>query len=210
MGARVIMAVITISRQFGAGGLTLGERLAGRLGYRYVNEEMITEVAKRAGASPDQIKAFEDSGATRLMRFLDRVVSTDYINRLISDRYTYVDEKKYTELIRAIIQDLHRKGNVVIIGRGSQYILKGHLDVLHLLLVADIEHRIRFIMDKYALSKKASEKAVRRAEEIRARFLSFFEQRQSHDDPLSYHLVLNTGLLSMEKAEELVMHLISK
>jgi cytidylate kinase len=204
------MAVITVSRQFGAGGLTLGERLAKRRGYRYVNEEMIREVAKRAGASPDQIQAFEKSGATSLMRFLDRVVSADYINRLISDRYAYVDEKKYVELVRAIIEELYEQGNVVIIGRGSQYILIGCGDAWHLLLVADLRHRIRFMMDKYHLTEKTAEKTIKRAEEIRSRFLSFFADKESHDDPLSYDLILNMSRLTIEKAEELVVRLISE
>ena len=69
------MAVITISRQIGAGGWTLGKRLSKRLGYRYVNEGMIIEVARKVGVSSGDVRAFEKEGATKLMRLIDRMVS---------------------------------------------------------------------------------------------------------------------------------------
>jgi cytidylate kinase len=202
------MAVITISRQFGAGGRTLGERLAERLGYRYVNEDMIKEVARKVKVSSSQIRGFEKEAGSKLMRFLDKIVSRDFIDRLISDKYGYVDEKGYVSVVRDIIEELYEEENVVIIGRGSQYILKGYENTWHLLLVGDLEHRIRFMMDKYQLTENEAQKAIKRADQIRARFLSFFSDRELHDDALSYDLVLNMKRINMEKAEELVVNLI--
>lgn len=87
------MAVITISRHFGAGGWTLGERLSKKLGYRYVQEDMIKEVAAKANVSSDQVRTTEQRGTSRLIKFLDKVVTASYVERLISDKYGYVDEK---------------------------------------------------------------------------------------------------------------------
>jgi cytidylate kinase len=66
------------------------------------------------------------------------------------------------------------------------------------------------MMDKYHLTEKTAEKTIKRAEEIRSRFLSFFADKESHDDPLSYDLILNMSRLTIEKAEELVVRLISE
>lgn len=203
------MAVITISRQFGAGGWTLGERLSKRLGYRYVHEDLIREVAAKADVSSDQVRAIEERGTSKLMRFLDKIVTTSYIERLISDKYGFVDEKIYVDVVRSIIQELYEQGNIVIIGRGGQYILGGFADTWHLLLVGDLPHRKRFVMNKYKMKEHEAEKVIKNRDRTRIRFLGFFEEDKSPDDPLFYDLVLNMSRLSMEKAEELVFNLIS-
>ena len=60
------MATITISRQFGAGGATLGERLSKTLGYRYVNDQLIMEVAKNVGVSLSRVRTIERKGTSKL------------------------------------------------------------------------------------------------------------------------------------------------
>ena len=204
------MAVITVSRHFGAGGWTLGEKLAKKFGYHYVHEGMITEVAAKAKVSSEQIRALEERGADKLMRFLDKIVKTSYVERLTSDKYGFVDEKIYVDEVRNLIQDLYEQGDVIIIGRGSQYILKGFANTWHILLVGDLQYRVRFVMNKYQLSESEAEKAIKKRDQTRIRFLNFFSESGYHDDPLLYDLVLNMSRLSMEKAEQLVEDLISK
>ena len=203
------MAVITISRQIGAGGWTLGKRLSKRLGYRYVNEGMIIEVARKVGVSSGDVRAFEKEGATKLMRFIDRMVSRNFIDRLISDKYGYLHEKSYVEAVRLVIQGLYKQGNMVIIGRGSQYILKGYKNAWHILLVAELGDRVRFLIKRYQLTEKEAQKAIEQRDEIRRRFLAFFSDKESHDDPLSYDLVLNMSRLSVKATEQLILRLIS-
>lgn len=203
------MAVITISRQFGAGGRTLGDRLSRRLGYRYVHEDMIKEIAIKAKVSDRQIRDFEKRGTTKLLKFLDKIVSVSYVERLTSDSYGYVDEGRYVDAVKDVVEDLYARGNVVIIGRASQFILKDRKDVWHILLVGDLENRIRFLMDNYYLEKAAAEKAIRRADHIRSRFLSFFAEEKLHDNPLSYDMVINVNRVGLVEAEELIVDLIS-
>lgn len=201
------MAVITISRQIGAGGWTLGKRLAKRLGYRYVNEFIIKDVADKVGVTPEDISAFEKDGATRLMKFLDRMVSREFINRLITEKYGYVDEERYLGVVTAIVKELYEQGDAVIVGRGGQYILKGLDNVWRILLVDDVKNRIRFVMKTYKLSEAEAEKTVRSRDRIRTNFLSFFADKELHDDPQSYDLVINMENVTLEKAEDLILHL---
>lgn len=203
------MAVITISRQFGAGGWTLGDRLSKRLGYRYVDEDMIKEVASKIGASPVQVLAFEKAGGSKLMKFLDRIVSKNFIDRLISDKYAYVDEKGYVDVVKGIVQDLYWQGNAIIIGRGSQFILKDYQGVFRIMLVQSLEPRIQFVMEKYNLGRNEAERVIRVRDQSRKQFLSFFTEKEFHDDPINYDLVLNMNRMTMEKAEEVVVALIS-
>jgi cytidylate kinase len=201
------MAVITISRQFGAGGITLGEKLSKRLGYRCVHEGMIRQVAKKVKASSQQVRAFEKAGGTKLMKFLDKMVSRDFIDRLLSDKYGYVGEKDYIDVVKALIHEVYEQGDALIIGRGGQYILRGLDNTWHILLIADMAHRISFMMDNYNLSESEAQKAIKRADQIRNSFLSVFSEKGSHDDPLAYDLVINMTRVSMDKAEELIVAL---
>ncbi len=203
------MAVITISRQFGAGGWTLGSRLAKVLGYRYVHEDMIKEVAAKINVSSDRIRALESRGASRLDKFLDKLVNTSYVERLISDKYGFVDEQTYVDVVREIIHELYKEGNVIIIGRGSQYVLRGYPDCWHLLMVGDLETRTRFVMNKYNLSEGEAQKVILKRDQVRLRFLSFFSEQEDHENPLLYDLVINMSRLSMEKAEKIVLDLVA-
>ena len=203
------MAVITISRQFGAGAWTLGERLSKRLGYGCVNEDVIKEAAIKMKVSSKDVHSFEKEGASRLMKFLDKMISGDFIDRHITDKYGYVDEKRYVDVVRLIIEELYDKGNMIIIGRGGQFILKGRENAHHLLLVQELESRILFMMDRYGLTRAEAEKAIRQRDQIRDSFLSFFANGGYKDDPLLYDLVINMDLVSMEKAEDLVFGLVS-
>ena len=200
------MATITISRHFGAGGATLGARLAKRLGYRYVGDELIKEVAKKAGVAPSQVRTFEKSGTSKLMKLLDWVISPDFIERHVSDK-GQLSEQRYVEEIKEALYKLHREGNVVIIGRGGNYALKGHSGTMHVLLVADGEHRVRFLCEHYDMSKSEAESAVMRADMIRTRFLNCFSPEGWHDDPLLYTIILNMNDVSESRAEEILVGL---
>lgn len=203
------MAVITISRQIGAGGWTLGERLAERLGYRYVDEVMIREVADKIGVTVEDISAFEKDGATKLMKFLDKMVSRNFINRLISEKYGYVDEERYVGVVAAIIKELHEQGDVVIVGRAGQYILKGQEGVWRILLVDEYKKRLRFVIDNYKLNEAEAERLIKTKDRIRTNFLSFFAEKERHDDPRSYDLAINMENMTFEKAEEVILTLIA-
>ena len=202
------MAVITISRQFGAGGRSLGEMLAKKIGYRYVHEDIIKEIALKAEVSSEQVIAFEKRGTTKLMKFLDKIMSKSYIDRLTSENYGYVDETSYVDAVKSIIQGLYEEGNVVIVGRGGQFILKDKENICNILLVADDQYRTRFLMENYYLNESGAKKAMARADEIRNRFLNFYADKEAHNNPLSYNAVFNMGRMSIEKVDNLIAQLI--
>lgn len=198
------MAVITISRQFGAGGWTLGQRLARSLGYRYVDEGMINEIAEKVGATPEGIRSFEQEGATFLCRVLNMVVSRKFIDRHAADKAKCVDEEGYVEAIKAVVLEIYKEGNAVIVGRAGQYILKDMEDVWRFLLVDKMEDRIRQVEETHKVSKPEAERLIKAKDRTRSNFLSFFAERCAHDDPLFYDLTLNMENFSIEKADKII------
>ncbi len=144
------------------------------------------------------------------MKILDKCLSGDYISRLICDKYGYVYEQKYVDSIRSIVRGLHSKGNVVILGRGSQYILQDEEDVFHILLVQEVEDRARFLSKNYEIADvDEAMKTVIRADKLRGNFLSFFTDSENYDDPRFYDLSLNMKRVSLDKALDLVVGMIS-
>ncbi len=204
------MATITISRRFGAGGATLGSRIAKRLGYRYLNDELVKEVAKHVGASVKDIASIErrKKRPSKLMSFLEKVVKVDIIER--KRKYKPVEVEEYINGIKEVILKQYEQGNCVIIGRGGHYILQNKPNAIHLLLVASKRFRIKFLMDNYGLREDQAERAIERADMIRSDFLYYFSQRENHDDPILYTLCLNMDRLSFDEAEELVVNLVKQ
>ena len=201
------MAVITISRQFGAGGYTLGKRVAERLGYRLIQKELITEIAEKARVSPGGIKGFEKSTGSRIMKIVDSLISKNYITKLLEGRHGYVDETQYTDILREIVEELYQEGNVVIIGRGAQFVLRGREDVVHVLLVRDVAGREKFLMDLYGVTRERARATIKSEDLQRCRVLETFCKGDC-DDPIHYDLVINTGYVSMATAEELLLTLV--
>ena len=201
------MAVITISRQFGAGGLTLGPLVAQRLNYTFFDQEIIQMVAEKAKVSQEFVESIEKEAGGTFSRLINSVVPKSVVERVISSERGYIDEEIYVDLLRKIVVKIAEGGNTVILGRGGQYILKGREQVYHVLLVADKEHRIKFIEKKYKLSPKQSLELVSTQDKRRINLYRKFHQ-VDYDQPVHYHLVLNMGMLSMEKGVELVCRLL--
>lgn len=204
------MAVITISRQFGAGGKTFGRRLADTLGYYYADEDIIERAVVEFSVSTDGKKILETEPGDKLRRFISKLnpFGTSLMELPLSDKERYIDGYKYVELLNLIMPKIAREGNAVIIGRGGQYILHDFKDTYHILLTAKEEDRIKFIEDHYRVSSTRTIQILKRMAKRRANLYSYFGKKD-YDNPTLYDLVLNMSLLSIDKAEELICKLIN-
>ena len=201
------MAVLTISRQFGAGGITLGKMIADRLGYTFADTEIIQEIAKEANVSPQWVESFEKEAGSKLSRVISSMVSQKWIDRVLKDERGYLDEQIYLDYLVLIIAKMADEDNVVIIGRGSQYILNDHPDAFHILLVDEFENRVKFLIDRYRFSPKKANHVVINEDKRR---LNLYRKlhKKDYDSPGLYHLVLNMNRLDLNMAEKLVCQMI--
>ncbi|MCD6225257.1 MAG: cytidylate kinase-like family protein, partial [Deltaproteobacteria bacterium] len=128
------MAVITISRQGGAGGLSVAYPLAKKLGYALIDEEIINMVAKDTRVTSRWVRSIEKDAGGLLNRMIDRLISREYIERHVGEQKGYIDEKVYIETLHKVITRIAEDDNCVILGRGGQYILKNFENTYHVLL----------------------------------------------------------------------------
>lgn len=193
------MSVITISRQFGAGGKTLGEMVSKKLGYSFVDNEIIQMVAKKAKVSTHWVEFIEKEAGGKLLKFMNMLVSKSRVERVLDDKRGYIDEEIFVGLLNKIIVQVANEGNVVILGRGGQYILRNRDDTCHVLLVAHKKDRIKFMESHYNLSANQALQAVNREDKRRINLYRKLH-KEDYDKPDLYHLVLNMSRLSLEKA----------
>jgi len=202
------MAVITISRQYGAGGKTLGKMIADDLDYEFADSAIVTRVAEMANVSTHWVETVENEAGGKLSRFITRMVSKPLVDRILKDERGYIDEEIYLDYLVLIIAQIADEGNAVILGRGSQYILNDHPDAFHILMIDEFENRVRFMKEHYALSDNRATRVVK-AEDKRRKALFQKLGKSDYDDPFLYHLVLNMSRISLEEARKIVRKLVN-
>jgi cytidylate kinase len=201
------MAILTISRQPGAGGNALGKLLADKLGYTFADNSIIQMIAKEANVSPLWVESFEKEAGSKFSRLISGMVSQRWVDRVLSDEYGYLDENIYLDYLVLIIAQMADEGDAVILGRGSQYILDDHPDAYHILLIDKVENRIRFMRDHYHLPDKKAERLVH-AEDKRRKQLYKRLGKTDYEDPMLYDLVLNMSKFDLNRALNAVCELI--
>ena len=201
------MAVITISRQFGAGGITLGKMVAEKLGYTFADMEIIKQIAEMANVSTHFVETVEKEAGGKFSKIVSRLVSKPLLERVLKDERGYIDEEIYLDYLVLIIAQMADEGNVVILGRGSQYILGDHPDAYHFMLINEFDNRVKFMRESYNLSQSRAVQAVKNEDKRR---LNLYRKihKTDYEKPSLYHLVLNMNKISLEEARELICSLV--
>ena len=202
------MAVITISRQFGAGGKTIGQKVADALGYTFVDEDIIQMIAEKAKVSPGWEESVEKEAGGRLSRIVNRMVSKSLVDKILKDDYGYIDEQIYIDYLVVIIAQMAEEGNVVFLDRGSQYILNDLPDAFHILLINTFENRVKFMMEQYEMSEQRSMQVVKSEEKRRANLYRKIG-KQDFDHPELYHLVINMAKVDLEEAAQMIIQMVT-
>jgi len=203
------MAVITISRQFGAGGKTLGMMIAEKLNYRSLDDQIIQAIAKHAKVSKNTVISMERTAGGTLSRMISSLLSRNYMDRLTGEGRGYMDEEIYVQTLNDVMTTLAAEDNVILTGRGGQYILENFDGAYHLLLVANKPDRIKFMQKHYNLTDVKAEAAVDSGEKRRANLYRKFGKKD-YNDPSHYHLAINMSRVSLEEAVEMVCTLVGK
>ena len=201
------MAVITLSRHFGAGGKTLGTLVAKKLGYVFLDDEMIKRIAEKAQSS-DWMDAIDKEFGGKLLSYISGLIPKGRMEMFLDDKKGGVDEIISVDVLQHLLLQIAEEGNAIIVGRGGQYLLRDHKEAFHVLLVADLEDRVQFMEERYNLFLKKALQVVNRQDKRRQNFYRLLE-KVDYDQPDIYHLVLNMSKLSLDKASDLLITLVS-
>jgi cytidylate kinase len=183
--------------------------IAKKLNYRTLDDQIIQEIAQHARVSKSAVISMERTAGGAISRLMSGLLSRDYMERLTGDDRGYMDEEVYVQTLFEVMRKLAEEDNVILIGRGGQYILENHEGAYHVLLVATREDRIAFMRDHYNLSESKAKSVVMDGEKRRTNLYRKFE-RQDYNDPLHYHLVLNMSRMSLELAADMVCALVGE
>ena len=201
------MAVITISRQFGAGGKTIGQIVSEKLGYTFIDEDIIQIIAEKAKVSPGWVESVEKEAGGRLSRIVTKMVSRPLIDKVLKDEYGYIDEQIYIDYLVVIIAQMAEEGNVVFLDRGSQYILNDFPEAYHVLLINTFANRVKFMMNRYDMNQQRATQIVK-SEEKRRTNLYRKIGKQDYDQPELYHLVINMARVDLDDAIRMILELV--
>ena len=200
------MAIITISRQFGTGGITLGEIIAEKLSYKLYDRRILQLIAKETKVSTRWVEYFDQQIGSKFQRVVSSFSEKGKIESISSASNGLINEKIYLNNLHKIIKAIAVKGNAVIVGRGSQYILKDCEKIAHILLIANESDRIKYLTAKYEISYEQASKTVK-DEDLRRLNLYRIFNKNDYDKPFNYHLVINMTKVTKQIACDVVCDL---
>ena len=183
------MAIITVSRGTFSGGQSLAERVAEKLGYRCISEEVLLEAAKEYDV-PEE-KLFE--ALTKKPGMLERLT---------------VERAHYITYIRAALCKEAKDDNLVYHGHAGHLLLKGVPHLLRVRVIANMEFRIKAAMDRHQLSREEAIEFIKRVDEERVRWTRFL-YHVDWRDPSLYDVVINLDHVSLSGACDIVCRTVS-
>jgi CMP/dCMP kinase len=199
-----LMRAVTVSREYGSGGGEVARRLADRLGWHLVDHEVVMEVAQALGVSEAEASAHDehtDSLASRILMSFGAVHSV--VPAPLPVQLT-MDQPAYNEARKLAVEGALKAGHSVIVGRGGQVLLAQHRDVLHARIIAPLEQRIQYVMQREGLDPEAARRRIETKDRDRANFLMSVHHKNPADARL-YDLVIDTGVLHLNSAVDLII-----
>ncbi|MCX6926332.1 MAG: cytidylate kinase-like family protein [Verrucomicrobia bacterium] len=183
---------LLISREKGAGGSAVGELAGKRLGWQVFDKEIVGAIAQKANVRRELIESLDERDRATIQDTLDQILHPQPI-----------ETTGYLAHLQEVLLTLGHQGDVVIVGRGAEYILPSQFG-LRVRMVAPVEERVRRIASREKLTLKAARVEVERSDRDRAK-LARRQFDKDASDPLNHDVTINTAELTMEAATEVVV-----
>lgn len=188
--------IITISREFGSGGRTIGREAAAKLGIPCYDHELIGKIAEESGFAKEYIKERGEytPGGWLASAFSDR------------DFNGHSNQDDLWAAQRRVILSLAEKESCVIVGRCADYILKDQADCLTVFIHSDMEKRAERIVQQYGERADSPVKRLKDKDTRRAAYYQFYTDMK-WGIAKNYHIALNSGELGIDTCVELITRL---
>jgi cytidylate kinase len=199
--------LITISRQYGAGGSEVAARVARALGWRVVDNELIERVAARAGLTPEDVAQREERVSTFVERLAQTVVAATpelVVPPEAGGTAPTLSEADLVRVTERVVEEVAADGKVVLVGRAAPAVLARERDAIHVKLVAPSEWRIRAVVERLGIPAEEARSLMDDTDRNRARYHKQ-HYRRDWNDAANYHLVINTAALGLDGAAEVIV-----
>ena len=180
------MGLITISQSIGSMGMVIAHQVGKMLDLDIYDDEKLKAKALELGLHTQEL----DSLAEKAPGFFSR--------------YFTKRPEIYRDILETVIYEVSRKDQGIVIGHGSQFLLRDFSCALHVLIHAPLEQRIRRTMEQQGLDQDTAEKLVEKSDNAQKGFFQYAFNMQ-WDDPALYDLVINPGKLGPEAAAKLIV-----
>lgn len=214
------MAVITVSREYGSRGEEITQVVAKELGYSYFDKDILADVARIANTTEDKIRQYDEKDEPGLHTLLKKLFVAQ---PLVVAEFPYyypptmpldwsispieneprLDPESVTAFFHQVVEELWRRDNVVIVGRGSQRILASNPHTLHVRFVGSIQDRCKQVMAADSLTHVEAAKKILAIDKGRAHYLKHHHNADWTEATL-YHLVINTSLIPVNQAVKII------
>ena len=187
------LPVVYLSRETGAHGDQVAERLAEIAGYDLFDRALIRKIAESASMAESVVETLDEKNRSALI---------DWVSSLGESKHFWFDE--YLEHLSKVIGTIGRHGRAIIVGRGAGYLLgQDGCQCLRVRIIASLDTRVQRVMDSLKLTMKEAKKHIQKTEAEQRAFLKrYFDA--NIDDPCNYDLVVNTDRLSVDEAAQAV------
>ena len=185
--------IITISREFGSGGRTIGKMTADRLGIPCYDSVLIQKIAQQSGFAETYVRTMDESAPTG---FMASAFSTRAFGPTNED-YLWDTQRK-------VILDLAEKGPCVIVGRCADYILRDRADCLTAFIHASMDYRANRIVSVYGERPESPEQRIREKDKRRAAYHRFYTDMK-WGDAKNYMIALDSGRIGLERCVEVLV-----
>ena len=193
--------VITIGRECGSAGRLIGQKLAADLGVKCYDKELLTLAAKNSGLCEELFKTHDEKPTSS---FLYSLVMDTY--SLGYNTSAYMDMPINHKIFLAqfdTIKKLAEEESCVIVGRCGDYVLRSHPDLIDVFICADMEDRVRRIMDRYSFSERDAVNAIKSTDRRRKNYYENYTKRKWGSIE-SHQMLLNISKLGMDKTVRII------
>ena len=186
--------IITISRQFGAGGSTIGQAVADRLGFYYCDKDMIINAALESGSlSPEEVRYYDE-----------RVPREWGFGQSLFDFYNKPLDERLFAAQRDAIMKVAEKGNCVIVGRNANIILKEFDRTLHVFVSASESFRLKRMQEEMAgVPEDKVLDRIRSVDKVRKKYCKYYTNTE-FGNAAYYDLCVKSSTLGIEGSVDLI------
>lgn len=190
--------IITIGRELGSGGRTIGKMVANQLGIPYYDRELIDQAAKKSGLTTKYVESAEQKVTNSFLYNLAMGTSYGYgILEAANKQSLPLTEQVYIAQ-QQIIRECAKKGSCVIVGRCADAILDDAFDVFKVFIYADTKSRIQRCVSQYGMSAETAQKQIKQSDKTRSCHYNTFTDKE-WGNRHNYDLMLNSSALGYQK-----------